>query len=121
MTGAVELVRIMMQRLASNGLTHIPSGGIVLTGGASVLTGLVDIMADYGKRPVRIGTPSPTLGLPDELMDPAYSTAIGLMLWAMRQRHVEALTGSNGAGAPRARSGGWFSRFKSREPTGVSA
>ncbi|MDE2838058.1 MAG: cell division protein FtsA [Chloroflexota bacterium] len=118
---AVELVRMIMQRLASNGLTHIPSGGIVLTGGASELPGLVDIVADYGKRPVRLGTPSPTLGLPDELMDPAYSTAVGLLLWAMRQRHVEALTGLNGAGALRGRSGGWFSRFKSREPTGVGA
>ena len=116
---AVEIVRLMMHRLASNGLTHIPSGGIVLTGGASVLPGLVDIVADYGKRPVRIGTPSPTLGLPDELMDPAYSTAVGLVLWAMRQRHVDALTEPKPAGPPRARSGGWLSRFKSREPTGA--
>ena len=116
---AVELVRMMMYRLASNGLTHIPSAGIVLTGGASALPGIVDIMADYGKRPVRVGGPSATLGLPDELVDPAYATAVGLLLWAIRQRHVSALSESQQAGIPQARSGGWLSRFRSKEPTGA--
>lgn len=116
---AVELVRLILQRLATNGLTHIPSGGIVLTGGASVLPGLVDIMADYGKSPVRAGLPAATLGLPDELQDPGYSTVVGLVLWAMRQRHVNTLAELKQARAPSGRSGGWLSRFKSREPTGV--
>ena len=116
---AVELVRMMMYRLASNGLTHIPSAGIVLTGGASALPGLVEIMADYGKRPVRVGGPSATLGLPGELAEPAYATAVGLLLWAIRQRHVNTLAESRGAGVPQARSGGWLSRFRSKEPTGA--
>ena len=116
---AVELVRLIMQRLASNGLTHLPSAGIVLTGGGSALPGLDEIVADYGKRPVRIGVPSPTLGLPEELMDPTYSTAVGLLLWAIRQRHVETLAELKQARAPGGRSGGWFSRLKSREPTGA--
>ena len=111
---------MMMQRLASNGLVHIPSAGIVLTGGSSALPGLVAIVADYGKCPVRVGTPSSTLGLPDELLDPTYSTAVGLVLWAIRQRHINTLTESRYVGPPQARSGGWFSRFKSKQPTEVS-
>lgn len=117
---AVELVRMMMYRLASNGLVHIPSAGIVLTGGSSALPGLVDIVADYGKCPVRIGVPSSTLGLPDELLDPTYSTAVGLVLWAIRQRHINTLTESRYVVTPPSRSGGWFSRFKSKQPTEVS-
>ena len=116
---AVELVRMMMYRLASNGLTHIPSAGIVLTGGASALPGLVEIVADYGKRPVRVGGPSATLGLPEELLDPAYATVVGLLLWAIRQRHINTLSGPQYAGVPQARSGGWLSRFRSKEPTGA--
>ena len=116
---AVELVRMMMYRLASNGLTHLPSAGIVLTGGASALPGLADIVADYGKRPVRVGTPLAALGLPDELAGSASSTAVGLVLWAIRQRHINPLSESKHAGAPQARSGGWLSRFKSREPAGA--
>lgn len=117
---AVELVRMMMYRLASNGLMHIPSAGIVLTGGSSALPGLVDIVADYGKCPVRVGIPPATLGLPDELQDSTYSTAVGLVLWAIRQRHINTLTESRFVEPPQARSGGWLSRFKSRQPTEVS-
>ena len=115
----VELVRLVMQRLASSGLTHIPSAGIVLTGGAAALPGFTEIVADYGRCPVRIGAPSTALGLPDDLMDPSYATAVGLVLWAIRQRHIGPLTEPELADAPRARSGGWFSRFKSGQPAGA--
>ena len=122
---AVELVRLMMQRLAESGLRHVPSGGIVLTGGASALTGLVDIVADYGRCPVRIGAPSAALGLPDDLTTPTYSTAIGLLLWSMRQRHaaLAANAPSKAAidSAASAKSGGWFSRFRSKEPAHAGA
>ena len=117
---AVELVRVMMYRLASNGMLHIPSAGIVLTGGSSALPGLAEIVADYGKCPVRIGAPSPTLGLPGELSDPTYSTAVGLVLWAIRQRHINTLAESRYVEASPPRSGGWLSRFKSKQPAEVS-
>jgi cell division protein FtsA len=35
--------------------------------------------------PVRVGTPQNLQGLTDVLESPAYATAVGLLLWGMRQ------------------------------------
>ena len=115
---AVELVRLMMQRLASNGVVRIPSGGIVLTGGSAALPGLAEIVADYGKCQVRIGVPSGVWGLPEEYANATYSTSVGLLLWAIRQNTAVAeRSAPRAAAAPR--SGGWFSRLMGRQPAGA--
>jgi cell division ATPase FtsA len=38
--------------------------------------------------PVRVGTPLPILGLGDNLTDPAFSTAVGLLLWGVKPKSV---------------------------------
>lgn len=115
---AVELVRLMMQRLASNGVVRVPSGGIVLTGGSAALPGLAEIVADYGKCQVRIGVPSGVWGLPEEYANATYSTSVGLLLWAIRQNTTAAeRSAPQAAAAPR--SGGWFSRLMGRQPAGA--
>ena len=120
---AVELVRLLMQRLASNGVIRIPSGGVVLTGGSAALPGLSEIVADYGKCSVRIGVPSSVWGLPEELSNAAYSTSVGLLLWAIRQRNAARAADRKAqpVEASASRSGGWLARLMGRQPAGANA
>lgn len=57
-------------------------GGIVLTGGYTKLTGIRDVAANiFDNIPVRVAKPKELDGVFDNLKDPAYSAAIGLILY----------------------------------------
>jgi cell division protein FtsA len=73
----LELVRNEMQ---ASGHVMLPAG-IALTGGASQLAGLAELGREVLEMPVRIAGPTGVGGLVDNLMTPAYSTAIGLLRW----------------------------------------
>jgi cell division protein FtsA len=55
-------------------------GGVVLTGGASQLLGTTELASDIIQLPVRLGSPLPVGGLVEEYRNPAYATAVGLVL-----------------------------------------
>jgi len=58
--------------------------GLVLTGGASQLAGAAGLGREVLKMPVRVASPSGVGGLTDHLLEPAYSTSIGLLMWGAR-------------------------------------
>lgn len=89
----VDLISIVVRAVKDSGLERMPAGGLVLTGGTSNLPGLVDIAADYAACPARQGSPSHTLGLPQELEDAKFATAVGLLLWGIRRGHLKRFTG----------------------------
>jgi cell division protein FtsA len=63
----------------------IVSAGIVLTGGGAKLSG-IDLLAEQVTGwPARVGTPRNLQGLTDLLIDPGYSTTVGLLLWAVNE------------------------------------
>jgi cell division protein FtsA len=68
-------------RSAGDGL--LPAG-VVLTGGASQLAGAASLGREVLDMPVRVAGPTGVLGLTDDIMNPAYSTAIGLLYWGAR-------------------------------------
>jgi len=57
------------------------AGHVVLTGGASQLSGLADLAARILNRPVRIGRSLGISGLPEEAKGPAFATATGLLVY----------------------------------------
>ena len=65
--------------------------GLVLTGGGSLLNGMVQLAKERFKIPVRLGTPySQPSGLnstfmPDLLKSPIYSTGYGLLLYSLNK------------------------------------
>jgi cell division protein FtsA len=59
-------------------------GGIVLTGGASLLHGSAELGREVLGMPVRVAAPTGVDGLTDHLLAPAYATSIGLLQWAAR-------------------------------------
>jgi len=68
-------------RAAGEGL--LPAG-VVLTGGAAQLAGAAALGREVLDMPVRVAGPTGVGGLTDNIMNPAYSTAIGLLYWGAK-------------------------------------
>ncbi|MEP7158100.1 MAG: cell division protein FtsA [Chloroflexota bacterium] len=63
------------------GFAGMLPAGLVLTGGASQLAGAARLGREVLQMPVRVAGPTGVTGLTDHLLTPAYSTALGLLMW----------------------------------------
>jgi cell division protein FtsA len=77
-----ETFEMVKERLESSGLGRAAGTRVVLTGGASQLSGVREMAARMLGRQVRLGRPAPTRSLPDSASGPAFATAVGLLAWA---------------------------------------
>jgi len=65
---------------ATEGLKQQLAAGIVITGGAAQMEGLVDVAENiFTDMQIRIGKPQNIQGLTDDIDTPAYSTVLGLL------------------------------------------
>jgi cell division protein FtsA len=83
---AHQLFALVERELARVGMEHALTGGLVLTGGGSLLHGLVDMAEQELRCPSWRGLPRGIVGWPDELNDPAWTTAAGLAKYSARLR-----------------------------------
>lgn len=74
-----DLIMRVIDRIERSGVAHLAAHSVVLTGGGSQLKGLAQFAEQMFRRPVRIGRPEPTDGLPAAYCNPLFSTAIGLI------------------------------------------
>ncbi|MBT0962488.1 cell division protein FtsA [Denitromonas iodatirespirans] len=81
-----ELFELVQSELRRSGYEELLSSGIVLTGGASVMDGMIELGEEIFHMPVRVGAPQYSGGLADVVCQPRYATAMGLMVEAMAQR-----------------------------------
>lgn len=77
-----EILEEARARLDAAGFDHLPSQQIVLTGGASQIPGLDGLAARILGQRVRLGRPLRVQGLPQAATGPAFSSAVGLCLFA---------------------------------------
>jgi cell division protein FtsA len=63
----------------------ILSAGLVLTGGTANLTGVAEAAEQVTGLPARVGGPHGIQGLVDTLSDPAYSSSVGVLQYAVRE------------------------------------
>jgi cell division protein FtsA len=77
-----EILEEVRSRLDAAGFEHLPSQSIVLTGGASQIPGLDGLAARILGSQVRLGRPLRVQGLPQAATGPAFSSAVGLSLFA---------------------------------------
>jgi len=75
-----ELYSLVQKVLRDSGYEELLSSGIVLTGGSSVMQGMVELGEEIFHMPVRLGVPRYAGGLSDVIRSPRYSTAVGLLL-----------------------------------------
>ena len=76
-----EILEMVRDRLAASPFAAEPSANVVLTGGASQLSGVADLAARILNRQVRIGRPLGVSGLPEEAKGPAFAAATGLLVY----------------------------------------
>ena len=83
-----EILEMVRDRLAASPFAAEPRGRVILTGGASQLTGLPELAARILGRPVRIGRPLGIAGLPDAAKGAAFAVATGLLVYP-QAAHLE--------------------------------
>lgn len=72
-------------------------GGIVLTGGTSLMHGIVDLAERVFEMPVKVGMPHGLKGMSGVVSSPIYSTAIGLVLHGHSAEPVNEQFYANGS------------------------
>ncbi|MBL0708916.1 MAG: cell division protein FtsA [Sulfurimonas sp.] len=78
-----ETLMILAQFIESSGLKDQLGAGVVLTGGFSKMEGIRDLaVATFGSVPVRLARPIEMEGLFENLRDPEYASAIGLIMYS---------------------------------------
>ena len=102
---AEEMFHLVWDEIRRAGYEKSLNSGIVLTGGGAILEGLPEIAEQIFDLPIRRGAPTGIGGLVDYVNSPALASAVGLTLYAQRNRELESGR-LVGAGA--------FSRFTGR-------
>lgn len=75
---ALEVLELVKDEIDRTGERDRLSAGAVLTGGGSLLNGMVELAQEILEMPVRQGLPFGVKGMTRELSHPVYATAIGL-------------------------------------------
>ena len=83
---AHQLFALVERELARVGMEHALTGGLVLTGGGSLLHGLVEMAEEELRCPSWRGLPRGIVSWPEDLNDPAWATAAGLAKYSARLR-----------------------------------
>jgi cell division protein FtsA len=83
-----EILEMVRDRLAACSVAAERREHVILTGGASQLTGLPDLASRILGRPVRIGRPLGIAGAPDCAKSAAFAVAAGLLVYP-QAAHLE--------------------------------
>lgn len=74
-----EIFSLVQQVIRESGYEEVLSSGIVLTGGSSVMPGMVELGEDIFLKPVRRGIPKYSSALADMVAQPRAATVMGLL------------------------------------------
>lgn len=77
-----EIFALANREVKKNHFAELLGGGVVLTGGTSLMPGIVDLAEMVFEMPVRLGVPEGLGGLGQSVADPRYATGVGLVLHA---------------------------------------
>ena len=84
-----EIFKLIFEEIEKSGFGQQIPSGLVITGGGALTIG----MLETGKRvvglPIRIGFPEKISGLVDEILDPQYSTTVGLLLYGKNSSFID--------------------------------
>ncbi len=81
---AEEILTHVQEEIKSAGFDRQLSSGIVITGGGAMLNGIVEVAEQVFNAPVRLGVPGGFDGLVDDVAQPLYAAAFGLVQYGLR-------------------------------------
>ena len=111
---SMELIRLIDLKLQESGIRENLDAEVVITGGASGLPGFFEMAQKFIPNcNIKIGLPFHLSGMSKELESPAYSTGVGILLYASRQeRSLQKNKHINTRGVVSDGSGGLISKIK---------
>ncbi|MBS0501669.1 MAG: cell division protein FtsA [Burkholderiaceae bacterium] len=74
-----EIFQLVQQVIRDSGFEEVLSSGVVITGGSSVMPGMVELGEDIFLKPVRRGAPKYSRALSDMVAQPRSATVMGLL------------------------------------------
>ncbi|MFL5250327.1 MAG: cell division protein FtsA [Myxococcales bacterium] len=80
-----ELFQLVHREIQKAGQEDLLASGVVLTGGSTQLAGMAELAEEVLGLPVRRGVPRNVGGLTDVVSSPAHATAVGLLLYGLKQ------------------------------------
>jgi cell division protein FtsA len=101
-----ELFTLIQAELRRSGFEDLIAAGIVLTGGASKMEGVIELAEEIFHMPVSLGSPRGVEGLKDIVRNPVYATGVGLLQYG-KQREDEQPKRGRGL-----RQGGLLARLR---------
>jgi cell division protein FtsA len=84
-----ELFALVHEEIRKSGYDGLLPAGIVITGGTAELPGILEMAGQTLDLPARIGSPLGLHGIADSINRPAYSTAVGLLLWGLSHTSLQ--------------------------------
>ena len=85
-----EIFSLANKEVKKNHFAELLGGGVVLTGGTSLMPGVTELAEQVFEMPVRLGVPQGLGGLAANVADPRFSTGVGLVLHAQQAESGEA-------------------------------
>ncbi|MGY1490208.1 cell division protein FtsA [Methylobacillus pratensis] len=106
----VELYEFVLGELRRSGMEEMIASGIVITGGSSLMKGMVELGEEIFHMPVRLGMPRNVGGLSEVVGNPRYATGVGLVLMGQQQveRQLQGQMESNSFSQVLSRMKSWF-------------
>ncbi len=106
----VELYELVLQELRRSGMEEMIASGIVITGGSSMMRGMMELGEEIFHMPVRMGMPRYVGGLSEVVSNPRYATAVGLILMGKQQleRQITGQMESSSVGRVFEKMKSWF-------------
>ena len=80
-----ELFMLIRDELRRSGYEDLVAAGVVLTGGAAKMEGVVELAEGIFEMPVSLGAPRRVSGLDEIISNPIYATGVGLLLYGLEQ------------------------------------
>ncbi|MGQ9487013.1 MAG: cell division protein FtsA [Armatimonadota bacterium] len=83
-----ELFELVYEEIKKSGAAGMLPGGLVLSGGGSLMRGVADLAREVTDMPVRVGRPMNIGGLADKVDSPVFATGVGLLLYGLKHSYL---------------------------------
>ncbi|HNR67565.1 MAG TPA: cell division protein FtsA [bacterium] len=81
-----EILTLTYEEAKTSDYINLMTTGVVLTGGASLLPGTIELAEDIFNMPAKLGTPSGFVGMIEEARKPQCATGVGLILYGLHHQ-----------------------------------
>jgi cell division protein FtsA len=104
-----ELFTLIYDQIESSGFSALIPAGVVITGGGAQTINAKDICSKVIPLPLRIASPPKLGGIVDDILNPSYTSSIGLLMYGLEQSNTQSVSNKKG----KASVNGLFNKIKS--------